>query len=174
MPRVKSNDPAPYAVHKKTAVLLSEFQQEEAVLQQAEAILRKRMARNSDPLTSPQDAGKMLCMRIGGNAVESLGLMYLDTQHRLIALEELFTGTPDGCRVSIPHIIRQCVQHRATAVILYHNHPSGCTTPSIADESITKAILQALKQLDIAVLDHLIVGGMECTSLRKNNELMFS
>lgn len=174
MTRVKSNDPVPYEVQKKMAATLSVFQQEEAVLQQAEAILRKRMARDSDPLTNPQDAGKMLCMRIGGNAVESLGLMYLDTQHRLITLEELFTGTPDGCKVSIPHIIRQCVQHRATAVILYHNHPSGCTDPSQADEAITKAIIQTLKPLDIVVLDHIIVGGMDYTSLRENNALLFS
>lgn len=174
MARVKSNDPIPYDAPSRPSTKLTDLHQETAILRQAEAILRKRVERQSVSLTCPQDVGKLLCIRIGGNAVESFGMMYLDTQHRLIELEELFTGTPDGCKVSLPHIIRQCVQYRATAVILYHNHPSGCTNPSLADENITKAIIQILSKLEITVLDHLIVGGAEYISLRQQNELLFS
>ena len=149
MRKVKSNEPVGYQVE---GVLPSTYEQEEEVLRQAFNILAARMHRESGPMTSPSLIGRMLCTKIGGNAVESLGLVYLDNQHRIIHIGELFTGTVDACNVSTPHVMRSCVLHRATAVIIYHNHPSGVTTPSNADIRITEVIRDALKLLDISLL----------------------
>lgn len=171
---LKSNDPVPYTATLAAASEQDHYDRNEEILQCAARILRARMARQSTALTDPTLVGDLLCTRIGGNAVESLGVMFLDTQHRLIELEELFTGTPDSCNVSTTHIIRQCVYHRATNIILYHNHPSGVTTPSEADYRMTERIITALKAVDVTVLDHLVVSGTEHASLRKLRGHLFS
>ncbi len=173
MPRVKSQEPAHYTITDKARELVQQ-QADDEILRQAAQILQRRVARQSNALTSPSLVGELLCARIGGNAVESFGVLYLDSQHRLIELEELFTGTVNGCSVSVPHIIRQCVLERAAAMILYHNHPSGCVNKhSKTDEHITKAICASLKLLDIAVLDHIIVGGTDYISLREHHAHLF-
>ena len=112
---LQSNDPVPYTA--LATVEKDHYDRNEEILQCAARILRARMERQSTALTDPILVGDLLCTRIGGNAVESLGVMFLDTQHRLIELEELFTGTPDSCNVSPAHIIRQCVPQR------HQHHP---------------------------------------------------
>lgn len=169
---LQSNDPVPYTA--LATVERDHYDRNEEILQCAARILRARMERQSTALTDPILVGDLLCTRIGGNAVESLGVMFLDTQHRLIELEELFTGTPDSCNISTSHIIRQCVHYRATNIILYHNHPSGVTTPSEADYKMTSRIIDALKAVDVTVLDHLVVSGTEHASLRKLRGHLFS
>lgn len=171
MTPIQSNDPVPYL---PSTVLPENYEQEEEILRQAYNILLARMGRMSGPITSPATIGRLLCTKIGGNAVESLGAVYLDNQHRVIALEELFTGTVDACNVSVPHLLRSCVLHRACALILYHNHPSGNTTPSKVDIQTTERVREALKLLTITILDHIIVAGNEHTSLRESNPHLFS
>lgn len=171
MTRVKSQNAVAYTI--APSILGVQTAHEEEILKQAETILRDRMRRQSGPMTNPNEIGRLLCLRVGANAVESLGLVYLDTQHRIIELEELFTGTPDGCRISVPHVIRRCVQHRAVNVILYHNHPSGVPEPSEADHRVTEIVHQTLKPLDITLLDHIIVAGADYRSLREHHPATF-
>ena len=170
---LKSNDPVPYTTAAVPPDTLDPTVEEDRILRQAADILFARMVRHSEPLTRPEQAGSLLCTRIGGNQVESLGVLFLDNQHRMITLEELFTGTPDSCNVSPAHIIRRCVHHRATSVILYHNHPSGITTPSEADYTITERIITALRAVDVTVLDHLVVSGARHESLRESRGQLF-
>lgn len=168
---IQSNNPAAYAVPSSDKLLTTE--QEDRILQQAHDILRRRIQRESGSLSNPNLVGELLCTRIGGKPVESLGLLLLDNQHQLIALEELFTGSANACSISTPHVIRRCVHYNATSVILYHNHPSGITEPSKADCNLTENLVAALKPLEIAVLDHIIVGGDNYESLRKTSEYLF-
>ena len=170
---LKSNDPVPYTATAPAASEQDHYDRNEEILRCAARILRARMERQSTALTNPNLVWELLCARIGGNAVESLGVMFLDTQHRLIELEELFTGTVDSCNVSPAHIIRQCVYHRATNIILYHNHPSGVVTPSEADYRLTERIITALKAVDVTVLDHLVVSGTDHASLRNQRGELF-
>lgn len=169
---VKSENPVQY--QGGAPVLSEDFAREEEVLREAHNILVKRMLRESAPMTSPDLIGKALCLRIGGNYSESLGIVYLDTQHRMIALEELFQGSADGCSISMAHILRRCVFHNAQAIFLYHNHPSGVTFPSKADIKTTQSIITALKLIDVSVLDHIIVAGTEYESLRNTTPTAFS
>lgn len=169
---IQSNNPVAYAVPSSDKLLTTE--QEDRILQQAHDILRRRIQRESGSLSNPELVGELLCTRIGSKPVESLGLMFLDNQHQLIALEELFTGSVNACTVSTMHIIRRCVHYNAANVILYHNHPSGITEPSTADWSITERIIAVLKPLDVTVLDHIIVGGDNHESLRKTRGHLFN
>jgi DNA repair protein RadC len=89
----------------------------------------------------------------------------LDSQHRLIACEELFRGTLAQTSVYPREVVKAALRHNAAAIIFAHNHPSGVAEPSRADEMLTTALKQALALIDCRTLDHLIVGGTKITSL---------
>lgn len=130
---------------------------EAAILGQAEAILRKRLERQGS-IGSPEDASSFLRMRLGGLEHEEFHVVFLDTRHRIIAVEGLFHGTVDGAEVHPREVVRAVLRHNAAAVILAHNHPSGNPEPSAADRVITVRLKQALALVDVRVLDHIVVG----------------
>lgn len=96
---------------------------------------------------------------------EVFACLFLDTRHRLISFEPLFRGTIDGASVYPREVVKQALKHNAAAVIFAHNHPSGVAEPSQSDIQITKRLRSALGLVDIRVLDHIIVGDAETTSL---------
>ena len=90
--------------------------------------------------------------------------LFLDAQHRLLHCEDLFLGTLDGAAVYPREVAVRAQRHRAAAVILAHNHPSGVARPSAADRQITERLQRALALLDVRVLDHIVVGCGACYS----------
>jgi DNA repair protein RadC len=116
-------------------------------------------------LTSPRATTEFLVARLRDRPYEVFCCLYLDNRHRLMAFDELFRGTIDGASVHPREVVREALGHRAAAVILAHNHPSGVAEPSQADELITQRLRDALALVDIRLLDHLIVGDGVCTSL---------
>lgn len=131
---------------------------EEDILQQAKAIVRKRFQR-SHFLTSPDATRDFLTMTLATEPKEIFGLILLDTQHCVLGFESLFTGTIDGASVYPREIVKCVLDANAAAVILAHNHPSGHREPSQADRTITQKIKQALNTVEVRVLDHLLVAG---------------
>jgi DNA repair protein RadC len=91
--------------------------------------------------------------------------LYLDNRHRVLRFDELFRGTIDGTSVYPREVVKEALAINAAAVILAHNHPSGVAEPSQADERITRRLKSALELVDIRLLDHLIIGDSETTSL---------
>jgi DNA repair protein RadC len=89
---------------------------------------------------------------------ENFGVLWLDAQHGLIAWDNLFLGTLTQTSVYPREVLRAGLRHDAAACVLAHNHPSGSTKPSRADELLTKTLKDALALVDIRVLDHLVVG----------------
>jgi DNA repair protein RadC len=116
-------------------------------------------------LTSPRATREFLVSRLRDRPYEVFCCLYLDNRHRLTGFDELFRGTIDGASVHPREVVREALGHRAAAVILAHNHPSGVAEPSHADELITHRLRDALALVDIRLLDHLIVGDGACTSL---------
>jgi len=96
---------------------------------------------------------------------ELFGAVFLTTQHALIATEILFTGTINTAPVYPREILKRALELNAAAIIVFHNHPSGDPEPSQADIQITEKIKQALKIVDVSLLDHFIVGKAGATSL---------
>jgi DNA repair protein RadC len=92
-------------------------------------------------------------------------VIYLDNRHRIIEYEELFTGTLNGASVHPREVVKNVLFHNAAAVIIAHNHPSGIAEPSQSDMLITKKIQDALKLIDVTLLDHLIIGDGTYVSL---------
>ena len=89
---------------------------------------------------------------------EVFAALFLDAQHRLLAMEELFRGTLAEANVYPREVVLRALHHRAAAVVLAHNHPSGRAWPSRADEALTGHLRAALGLVDVRVLDHVIVA----------------
>jgi DNA repair protein RadC len=131
-------------------------------LQAAVEVARRSIGqdlRRRDALASPEEVGRYLSLGLQHRPYEVFAALFLDSQNRLLASEELFRGTLNQTAVYPREVVRRALEHNAAAVILAHNHPSGVAEPSQADRLLTEALRRALQQLDIPVLDHLIVAG---------------
>lgn len=97
---------------------------------------------------------------------EQFRVLFLDRKNQLIADETMSHGTVDQAAVYPREIARRSLELAASSLILVHNHPSGDTTPSRADISMTREIIDALIPFEISVHDHLIVGTGGVTSFK--------
>lgn len=111
-----------------------------------------------DVMSSPETTRRFLSTRLRSLRHEVFAVLFLDSQHRLIAFEELFQGSIDSCSVHPRQVVVRALTLNAAAVILAHNHPSGVAEPSGADRQITERLRQALELIDVRVLDHLVIG----------------
>lgn len=102
---------------------------------------------------------------------EVFAVLFLDSQHQLIALEKLFRGTLGQACVYPREVVIRALHHHAGAVILAHNHPSGQVTPSQADRQLTQSLRAALSLVDVRVLDHIIVGPGAALSMAEEGEM---
>jgi len=155
-----------YPTHAIQPLGVSEAQ----VLGWANAILNARFDR-SNYLVSPNHTRDYLQVMLAPYPREVFGIIALDSQHAVLSLEILFQGTIDAAAVYPRDIVKAALAHNAAAVILTHNHPSGCPEPSEADCRVTQRIVSALATVDIRVLDHLIVGGTQTISFAERGLL---
>lgn len=130
----------------------------------AQALLAEEMTA-APVFDSPAAVSDFLKLHFAGQSHESFVVLYLDAQHRLIAVEDLFRGTLAQTSVYPREIARRALHHNAAALIVAHNHPSGAAEPSRADEALTSALNKSLALLDVRVLDHLVIAGNLATSL---------
>ena len=137
------------------------------VLQQARRVLSQRVRRGAT-MSSPQAVKDYLRLQIGVLEHEVFAVIFLDAQHRLIALKEMFRGTVTQTSVYPREVVKEALALNAAAVILAHNHPSGAAEPSRADEFLTQTLKTALALVDVRVLDHLVVAGADVVSVLPN------
>ncbi len=114
---------------------------------------------------SPAAVRHYLQLQLGAREHEVFCVLFLDSQNRLIVLEELFRGTLTQTSVYPREVVLRALHHHAAAVVLAHNHPSGTARPSRADETLTQSLKAALSLVDVRVLDHFIVTRTEATSM---------
>jgi DNA repair protein RadC len=117
--------------------------------------------RNASLFPDAVASARYIKARLCGYPYEVFACLFLDARHRAIAFEELFRGTLDGANVHPREVVRRCLAHNASAVILAHNHPSGGRVPSAADRTITLRLREALRLVEVRVLDHIVVGDGE-------------
>ncbi|MFA6270270.1 MAG: DNA repair protein RadC [Candidatus Paceibacterota bacterium] len=114
--------------------------------------------KKQDLLATSPDRVKQFCQVQAAHLEhEVFGVLLLDNQHRLIESVILFRGTIDGAGVYPREVVKEVLSVNAAACIFFHNHPSGLAEPSDADRRITTRLIDALKLIDVRVLDHLIV-----------------
>ena len=109
-------------------------------------------------LTSPAMTMEYLQTVLRDRRREIFTCLFLDTRHRVIASEDLFKGSIDGACVYPRIVAERALRLSAAAVIVAHNHPSGVSEPSLADQAITRRLKDALQLLEIRLLDHFVVG----------------
>lgn len=103
--------------------------------------------------------------------IEVFATLFLDSRNQLIRAEELARGTLGQTAVYPRELLRRALELNAAAVIICHNHPSGVAEPSAADQVLTRSLRQALAQVDINLLDHLIVAGNRCFSFAESGQI---
>nr|VFK40205.1 MAG: DNA repair protein RadC [Candidatus Kentron sp. SD]VFK45749.1 MAG: DNA repair protein RadC [Candidatus Kentron sp. SD]VFK78449.1 MAG: DNA repair protein RadC [Candidatus Kentron sp. SD] len=118
-----------------------------------------RVTRGQPRLDTPKLVAEYFIPLMAGRSQEVFYLLCLDTQCRVLYPALLSEGTVRETHVHPRHVVEAAIRHRAASVILAHNHPSGATRPSRQDRELTRRLVQALGGVDIAVLDHVIVGG---------------
>lgn len=124
---------------------------------------------NKDLLSSPAVVCDYLKASLKGSVDEEFKTLFLDGRNQLITVETLKTGTVNRSVVYPRKVVERALYNHAAGVIIAHNHPAGTLKPSEDDCTITKAIKDALKTVDITLLDHIIVGNNDYYSFRNNN-----
>ncbi|EBV5759513.1 DNA repair protein RadC [Salmonella enterica subsp. enterica serovar Enteritidis] len=140
-------------------------------VKRALTLLDQHLRETGVAFTSTQAARDWLKLKMAGLEREEFMALYLNQQNQLIAHETLFTGSISSTEVHPREVVKRALHFNAAAVILAHNHPSGDTSPSQADMTITQRLVQALQLVDIRVSDHLIVGGTQILSFAEHGLL---
>ncbi|WP_425260948.1 RadC family protein [Rubrivivax sp. RP6-9] len=120
---------------------------------------------------APQTVKDYVALRLGGRGHETFSVLFLDGQHRLLVMEDLFHGTLTQTSVYPREIVKRALALNAGALVLAHNHPSGLAEPSRADTHLTQTLKAALQLVDVRVLDHLVVGQGQVVSLAERGLL---
>ncbi len=140
------------------------------IIQRALQILDARI-RDLPALSSPDAVRNYLRLLLHDRPHEVFVCLYLDAQHRVMACDELFRGTLSQTSVYPREVVKATLAHNAAAVVFAHNHPSGVTEPSRADELLTQSLKQALALVDVKVLDHFVVAGAGAVSFAERGLL---
>ena len=136
----------------------SKYVQLQAIFEMSRRALSEKLQQR-DVFKSPQAVRDYLVLKLGSLTKEVFLVLFLDTQNRLLASEELFSGSLSETSVYPREVVKRALHHNAASLIFAHNHPSGIAQQSQADELITKQLKQALALVDVRVLDHFIVAG---------------
>jgi DNA repair protein RadC len=143
---------------------------EDRIIERALEILSSRV-REGAALTSPGAVRDYLRLALSGREHEVFVCIWVDAQHRAIALEEAFRGTLTQTSVYPREIVKAALRNNAAAVIFAHNHPSGVAQPSQSDELLTRNLKEALALVEVRVLDHLVVAGAQAISFAERGLL---
>lgn len=141
-----------------------------AVMELARRALAQQLSQRP-VFQAPQAVKDYLQLHLANRPHEVFAALFLDTQHRLVAMEELFRGTLNQTSVYPREVVQRALHHHASAVVLAHNHPSGEVEPSRADESLTQTLKAALALVDVRVLDHVVVGPGRALSMAERGLL---
>lgn len=119
-------------------------------------------------LTNAQQTHAYLKRQLRDKKNETFAALFLDNQHRVLAYEELFSGTINSATVHPRPIVERVLNLNAAALIFAHNHPSGSAEASSEDFALTKRLHLALELIDARLLDHLVIGDNEVYSIVNN------
>ncbi len=138
-----------------------------AAIQASRELVRRASAeplRERVLINSPEAVTRFLVSEIGGLHREVFGALFLDSHHKLIRFETLFSGTLTQTSVYPREVAKRALQLNASSVIAAHNHPSGRPEASQADQLLTAQLRRTLAAVDIVLLDHVIVASGQASS----------
>jgi DNA repair protein RadC len=133
---------------------------------------RMQMRRLSQPeerptINSPADAAALVAFEMSALEQEHLRVILLNSRNQVLDIVEIYKGSVNSSQVHVGELFKPAIRRNATALIAVHNHPSGDPTPSPDDVTVTRALVQAGKLLDLDVLDHMVIGQGRWVSLKE-------
>jgi DNA repair protein RadC len=135
---------------------------------------RRTLVRGSEErprLATPRQLAAHLLPQYGAGAVEQFGIVMLDTKHRMIRIKILSVGSLDTTVVHPREVFKEAASASASAIVLFHNHPSGDPTPSTDDLVLTTRMVNAGDIMGIEVVDHVILADQRYYSLVESGRL---
>ncbi|MBW4623410.1 MAG: DNA repair protein RadC [Cyanosarcina radialis HA8281-LM2] len=122
-------------------------------------------------IDSPTAAAAALSHELMWQSQERFAVVLLDVKNRLLATQVITIGTATETLAPPREIFREAIRQGAIRVIVGHNHPSGNLEPSPEDIDLTRQLLSGAQVLGIPLLDHLILGNGDYSSLRQTTNL---
>lgn len=135
----------------------AKYVQLQAVIEMARRSFSEQISTQS-VLTSPQQVRDYLRLTLANLPHEVFVAVFLNAQNQVIVVEELFRGTLNQTSVYPREVVKRALACNAASVILAHNHPGGGVGASVADKALTQSLVDALRLIDVRVLDHFIVS----------------
>ncbi len=117
-------------------------------------------------LCSPGDVQRLLGPEMGALAQEQVRVLLLDRRNRVVGQRVIYQGNSYSSVVRPAEVLRPAVVVAAPNIIVAHNHPSGDASPSPDDIKVTRDLAEAAKLLGVELLDHVVIGRSEATSLK--------
>lgn len=127
--------------------------------------------RQKPKVNSSRDSYQAMASLLADLPHEEFWILLLNRANLILGREQISSGGTSGTVVDAKILFLKAIEHRAAALVLFHNHPSGNLKPSQADLDLTKKLVLAGRTLDIAVLDHIIVAGNTYYSFADENQL---
>jgi DNA repair protein RadC len=152
---------------KATQKQIVSYGSEDAVVAAAIQILQSRIV-DKGTVKNPDDLRDYLRLNLGNLEHEVFWVIYLNSQHGILAMEEASRGTLSQAPVYSREIVKAALRVNAAAVVFVHNHPSGMPIPSASDIALTEVLVKALALIEVKVLDHMIVAQDSIMSFAEN------
>lgn len=150
-------------------------EEEERKIEEAIEILKSRIARKRVEyfIHGPEDVKRYLRLSLAEEKIEYFGALLLNAQNGVMEDYRPFSGNVVSCAVYTATLMKRVLDKGASAIVVYHNHPSGMASPSRPDIVLTKIIFMACKTMQVELLDHLIIGEGEIPvySFGENGEM---
>jgi DNA repair protein RadC len=125
--------------------------------------LGRRLARDQlvdrEPMSRPADVARYLSLRYRQRDQEVMGALFLDTRKRFLGEKEIYRGTLDRAAVEPREVLKECLLRGAAGVVIFHTHPSGDPSPSLADTAFTRHMAQACDLIGVKLVDHLVLAS---------------
>ena len=131
-------------------------------------------AKLSYKISDSNDAYDLVRYEMENELQEKFLVIYLDNKRNVIMKKVIFIGTVNNSSITPRDVFREGVKCNASAMILVHNHPGGSVSPSKEDLYLTNEFIKLAKMMGIAILDHIIIGRNDYSSMKKDNSFIFN
>ena len=125
-------------------------------------------ARTDDPLTNVEQCGRYMLPKFKNRSLETVFLLCLDAKCKALCCRMIGEGSVNSANVSVRKIVETAINANATTVVLAHNHPSGCASPSTEDVQTTHRVAKALQAVDVVLVDHLVFADGDFVSIAQS------
>ena len=109
-------------------------------------------------LSTSYDVQRLIGEEMSALAQEQLRVLLLDSANHLVGQRVIYQGNISSVTVRAAEVLRPAVVAAVPSLVIAHNHPSGDPDPSAADVALTRHLEQAARTLDLALLDHVVIG----------------